>query len=131
LATLIHNSREQGGLNSQTAGVNHHTSVHRFDPGFTVRRDGGGSGEEEGGELACERQLDGRFDHTSREIPGLNHASARDQRFELLPWRSRLTNSLPEHLCRIEAYLFKYAQQALTRSLSGSLHGDHPRIPAR
>src|SRR5215813_13660794 len=81
LATLVDNSREQGWLNGQTACVNYHTSMHRFGPGFTIRSDGGDNGEKEGGELACERQLDGSFDRTSREIPGLNHASVRYQRF--------------------------------------------------
>src|SRR5712691_11205374 len=81
LATLVHNLRKQGCLNSQTACVNHHTSMHRFGPGFTVRRGRGDSGEEEGGELPCERQLNSGFDCTSWEIPGLNHGSLRHQRF--------------------------------------------------
>src|SRR5215510_7334150 len=79
LATLVHNSREQRWLNGQTACVNHHTSMHCFGLGFTVRRDGGDRGEEEGSKLACERHLDGSFDRTAREILGLNHGSACNQ----------------------------------------------------
>ena len=129
LATLVHNSREQGWLNGQTACVNHHTSMHRFGPGFTVRSNRGDSGEEEGGKLSCKRQLDGRFDRTVREVPGLNHGSVYDQRFELLPWRFRLTYSLPEQLSRVEAHLVKHAQQALTCGLGRGLHGGNPRTP--
>src|ERR671922_177996 len=125
LPTLVDNLWKQSWFNGQTACINHHTSVHRFGPGFTVRSDRGDSGEEEGGELSCERQLDGGFDRTSREIPGLNHASVRDQRFELLPWRFRLTHSLPEHLCRVEAYLVEEAQQALPRRLGSGLVGSN------
>src|SRR3989442_16044522 len=110
LPTLVHNSREQGWCNGQTACINHHTRMHRFGLGFTVRSDRGDRGEEEGGELSCERQLDGGFDRTSGEIPRLNHGSMRDQPFQLLPWHFRLTDSLPEHLCRVEAHLVKYAQ---------------------
>src|SRR6266853_190535 len=127
LAALVHNLRKQGWLNGQTACVNHHTSMHRFGPGFTVRSDRGDSREEEGGELSCERQLDGGFDRTSREIPGLNHGSLRDQRFQLLPGRCRLTNSLPKHLCRVEAHLVKEVRQALTRCLGSVLHGSNHR----
>ena len=76
---------------------------------FTVRSDRRNSREEEGGELSCERQLDDGFDHTSRGIPGLNHGSARDQRFQFSPWRFRLTHSLPKHLCRVEAHLVNEA----------------------
>jgi hypothetical protein len=105
--------------------------MHRFGLGFTVRSARGDSGEEEGGELSCERQLDGGCDCTSREILGLNHGSIRDQHFQLLPWRFRLTDSLPEHLCCVEAHLLKYAQQALPCSLGSGLHGGNPRTPAR
>ena len=105
--------------------------MHRFGPGFTVRSDRGGRGEGESGELSCEWQLDGGFDRTSREIPGLNHGSTRDQPFQLLPWHFRLTDSLPEHLCRVEAHLVKHAQQTLPRRLGSGLYGGNPRTPAR
>src|SRR4030095_13843397 len=129
LAALVHNLWKQGWCNSQTACINHHTSMHRFGLGFTVRNARGDSGEEEGGELSCERQLDGGCDCTSREILGLNHGSVRDQHFQLLPGHFRLTGSLPEHLCRVEAHLLKYAQQALPCSLGSGLHGGTPRTP--
>src|SRR4029453_2819139 len=97
LTALVHNLWKQGWCNGQTACINHHTSMHRFGLGFTVRSARGDSGGEGGGELSCERQLDGGCDCTSREILGLNHGSIRDQPFQLLPWRFRLTDSLPEH----------------------------------
>src|SRR5262249_57085820 len=98
--------------------------------GFTVRRERGDNGEEEGSKLSCKRQLDSRFDRTAREVLGLNHGSVYDQRFELLPWRFRLTHSLLEHLSRVEAHLLKHAQQALTRGLGRGLHSGNPRTPA-
>src|SRR5262245_56437142 len=66
LAALVHNLWKQGWYNGQTACINHHTSMHRFSLGFTVRSARGDSGEEEGGELSYERQLDGGCDCTSR-----------------------------------------------------------------
>src|SRR2546428_11053360 len=131
LAALVHNLRNQGWLNGQTACVNHHTSMHRFGPGFTVRSDRGDSREEEGGELSCERQLDGGFDRTSREIPGLNHGSTRDQPLQPWLWHFRPTDSLPEHLCRVEAHPGKHAQQTPTRRPGSGLDRGKPPTPAR
>src|SRR5215831_6886835 len=59
LTALVHNLWKQGWFNGQTTCINHHTSMHRFSLGFTVRSARGASREDEGSELSCKRQLNG------------------------------------------------------------------------